>query len=66
MKVEEVMEKYDKKVPFPISPVKLLAAGYDPRGYLSDLADDLSLCDDYYKPGPQRVIRAVKQLKSSL
>ena len=46
MLCKEVLEKYHKLVPFPISPEKIAMAGYDIGQYLKDLGESLRQCDD--------------------
>lgn len=46
MKCKDVLEKYHKLVPFPITPEKIATAGYDVGQYLKDLAGSLRQCDD--------------------
>lgn len=46
MLCKEVLEKYQKLVPFPISLKKIATAGYDVGQYLKDLGESLRQCDD--------------------
>lgn len=46
MKCAEVLEKYHRIVPFPLSIKRIKAAGYDPAKYLKRMAKDIRRCDD--------------------
>ena len=66
MKCKEVLDKYHKLVPFPISPEKIEATGYNVSQYLGDLSDELELCDDYFEhPLAQKVCRMVNDLRGT-
>lgn len=47
MLVKEVLKQYHKKVPFPLSPRKIRAAGYDETDYLKELTREIKSCEDY-------------------
>lgn len=47
MTIKEVMVRYQKKVPFPLSYKKIRAAGYNPKKYLKDISDAIKSCEDY-------------------
>lgn len=47
MTTKEVLEKYQKKVAFPITPEKIRAAGYDVTAYLKQLVKEVKNCSDY-------------------
>ncbi len=46
MLCKDVLEKFHKLVPFPITPEKIAAAGYDVDQYFKDMGDLLRQCDD--------------------
>lgn len=46
MLCKEVIEKFNKLVPFPITPEKIAAAGYDVAQYIKNMGEALSQCDD--------------------
>lgn len=46
MLCKDVLEKFHKLVPFPITPEKIAAAGYDVDQYFKDMGEALRQCDD--------------------
>jgi len=46
MLCKDVLEKFNKLVPFPITPEKIAAAGYDLDQYIKDMGESLRQCDD--------------------
>ena len=47
MLIKEVLKRYQKKVPFLITPKKIRAAGYDVTNYLKELTPQIKCCEDY-------------------
>ena len=67
MLCKEVLEKYGKMVPYPISPEKIAAAGYDVDKYIKDMGEELSRCDDVGdEPLALWVCRMVNDLRKDL
>lgn len=66
MKVEEVIRKYHKIVPFPISPKKIEKAGFTVAAYLCQLADDLKQCEDKDEPRNKSLIDSINKATSEL
>lgn len=46
MKIKQVLKKYHKKVPFPITSAKIKAAGYNVEDYIMSMIAELRSCDD--------------------
>jgi len=46
MLCKNVIEKFNKLVPFPITSEKIKAAGYDVGQYLKSIGEELSQCED--------------------
>lgn len=46
MKCKDVLDKFQKLVPFPMTPKKIKAAGYDVGQYLKSIGKELSKCED--------------------
>lgn len=46
MLCNDVLEKFNKLVPFPITLEKIAAAGYDVDQYIKDMGESLRQCDD--------------------
>lgn len=64
MKCKELLDKYNELVPFPYAPEKIAAAGYNVTQFLSDLAYEIHLCDDYgEQPLAQRIYEAASNLR---
>jgi len=59
--VKDVLEKYHKLVPFPITLAKVKKAGYKPEQYLRDLAADLNQCSDKKDGKSKKLIAALNQ-----
>lgn len=47
MTIKEVLDRYHKKVPFPLTKGKIEAAGYDAEEYLRELVSKVEKCVDY-------------------
>jgi len=63
--VKEVMEHYHAKVPFPITPAKIEAAGYDVHQYLKEMIHELMKANDWLDPRNQDVLRKLHLLQRS-
>jgi len=63
MTVKEVMVHYHKIVPFPITPKKIEAAGYDTIDYLINIKQDLERCVDCDDLPAAKIIQAVSTLQ---
>lgn len=62
---KEIFETYNAMVPFPITPAKIRAAGYDVGQYLNDLIDALGEAEDSHDPRVQKVLRKVRQIRTN-
>ena len=47
MLCKDVIEKFHKLVPFPTTPEKITAAGYDVEQYIKEMGESLRQCDDF-------------------
>jgi len=63
MTTEEVMTHYHKIVPFPITPKKIEAAGYNAIEYLIQIKQDLERCVDRDQPLTVKIIQSVRELQ---
>lgn len=64
MKVAEVMKKYHKLVPFPVTVEKIRAAGFEPTSYLAEVSDALGGCSDFHKsPGAIKIAQSIDQVR---
>lgn len=46
MRVKDVLKKFNKLVPFPVTNEKIAVAGFDVEQYFMNMIDELSKCDD--------------------
>ena len=46
MLVKDVLKKFNKLVPFPLTLEKIAAAGFDAKQYFKDMGDELRQCED--------------------
>ena len=46
MLVNDVLEKFNKLVPFPLTLEKIADAGFDAKQYFKDMGDELRQCED--------------------
>ena len=46
MLVIDVLKKFNRLVPFPITPEKIADAGFDVDQYIKDMGEELRQCDD--------------------
>ena len=63
MKVAEVMYKHSELVPFPITPEKIAAAGYNVTQYLTDLINELKCCEDADHVIVQSLVGMIEDVK---
>ena len=65
MKAAQVLERYHHRVPFPLSPEKIAASGYDVQLFLSSLTSELYQCEDRDRPPVKKALNAIRQLTES-
>lgn len=61
MKSYEVIYKYNRLVPFPISPERIQAAGFNVIDYLRVLVYELSICENHSDPRIRRIVRKLQK-----
>lgn len=62
---KEVLDRYNAMVPFPITPAKIKAAGYNPERYTWNLINDIECADDSNDPRVQKFLLAVDKYISN-
>ena len=62
MKAAQVLDRYNVLVPFPITPEKIAAAGYDVQLFLSNLVNELYQCEDRDRPSVKKTLSAIGQI----
>ena len=60
--VKEVLTKYHKIVPFPITPAKIEQAGQPVTAYLYQIVTDLKRCTDANTPRAKKTIKSLDKL----
>ncbi len=66
MKCQEVLEKYNRIIPFPITWKKVQEAGYDdPTEYLKQIALEIKGCEDSNLPIAQEFLKLFKDLEKT-
>ena len=66
MTVKEVLTKYHKIVPFPVSIKRIQKAGLTPGEYLTRITNELETCDDIGCDSGRRFFDAIDKIKKSL
>lgn len=66
MKALQVLERYYRKVPFPMTPPMIEAAGYDVGLFLYELIDELNQCEDRDLPQIKKTLVALDKLKKNI
>jgi len=66
MKCKTVMQRFHKLVPFPVTPEKIKAAGYDVTTYLKLILQELSECDDLSESPRAQAVRSLVNELSKL
>lgn len=62
MKAAQVLDRYYRLVPFPLTPEKIAAAGYDVDLFLSNLINELYQCEDRDLTPVKKTLSAIRQL----
>lgn len=62
---KKVLERYHAKVPFPITPAKIRAAGYDVEQYLKGLICEIGKAADSQEPRVQNFLRKIHLMEYS-
>ena len=60
--VKEVLERYDAKVPFPLTPEKIEAAGHNVAFYLGCLVGELMNADDADDPRTGEILSQIDDI----
>lgn len=62
MKAAQVLDQCHQLVPFPLTPEKIAAAGYDVELFLSNLINELCQCEDRNLPSVKKALSAIRQV----
>ncbi len=66
MIVKQVIEKYHKLVPFPISSAKVKRAGYTVEQYLQNITTELNKCSDKKDGKNKKLIASLNKTLAEL
>ena len=65
MKASQVLDQCHHLVPFPLTPEKIAAAGYDVDLFLSNLVNELCQCEDRDLPAVKKALSDIRQVIES-
>jgi len=66
MTIKQVLEKYHKIVPFPVSLTKIKKAGQAPKQYLQNIVAELNQCSDADSCKSKKLLASLNETLASL